>query len=225
MESATTRELAAALKVIASRLPIPQGGAERAIDEAKAKINAATSDKVLTMALPHHFRSDVAEYLKTYRVEVEALASARSMLSKLRKHKHAKTYPASLNSLKPPTIQFSRAFINAPVAERHRGVYSIAAGANGTVFEQSVEQATKALRDEVLKCWTSEKDKEVTFLESKASVATAISNLEGVVHTKHAQLKARYDYLIGTASYNGVIRDIDAYAAITHALATTIITK
>ncbi len=91
MESATTRELAAALKVIASRLPIPQGGAERAIDEAKAKINAATSDKVLTMALPHHFQSDVAEYLKTYRIEVEALASARSMASKLRKHRHAKT--------------------------------------------------------------------------------------------------------------------------------------
>src|SRR5258706_13063896 len=128
MESATTRELAAGLKVIASHLPIPRGGAKQAIDDAKAKINAATSDKVLTLALPHHFQSDVAEYLKTYRIEVEALASARSMVSKLRKHRHSTTYPASLNSIKAPSIQFSCAFVNSPTIEGHRGAYSITAG-------------------------------------------------------------------------------------------------
>src|SRR5258706_550941 len=110
-------------------------------------------------ALPHQFQSDVREYLKTYRVEVEALASARSMLSKLRKHKHAKSYPAALNSIKSPSIQFSRAFVNSPTTEGHRGTYSIASGTALVVFEQSVDQAVKAFKDEVLKCWTSEKDK------------------------------------------------------------------
>src|SRR5258706_491981 len=224
MESATTRELAKALRDLASRLPVPMGSVERAIDEAKAKINATTFEAGLVAALPHQFQSDVHEYLKTYRVEVESLASARSMLSKLRKHKHAKSYPAALNSIKSPSIQFTCAFVNSPTTEGHRGAYSIASR-TPTVFELSVDTAVKAFKDEVLKCWTSEKDKEVTFLESKASVATATSNLEGVVHAKHAQLKARYDYLIGSASYDGVLRDVDAFAAISHALSATIITK
>src|SRR5258706_14180235 len=43
MESATTRELAAALKVIASHLPIPRYDAEQAIDKSKTKINAVSS--------------------------------------------------------------------------------------------------------------------------------------------------------------------------------------
>ncbi len=218
MESATTRELAKALRDIAAHLPIPQGGAEWVIDEAKAKINAATSDTGLTFALPHQFQSDVCEYLKTYRIEVEALASARSMLSKLRKHKHAKSYPMALNSIKSPSIQFTRAFVNSLTTEGHCGAYNIASGTGTSAFEQAVDQAVKALKDEVLKCWTSEKDREVTYLESKASVATATANLEGVVHTKHAQLKARYDYLIGTPSYDGVLRDVDAFAAISHTL-------
>src|SRR5258706_2469113 len=146
-------------------------------------------------------------------LEVEALASARSMLSKLRKHKHAKSYPAALNSIKSPSIQFSHAFVNSPTTEGHHGTYSIASGTALVVFEQSVDQAVKAFKDEVLKCWTSEKDKEVAFLESKASVATATSNLEGDVHAKHTQLKARYEYLSGSTSYDGVIRDVDAFAA------------
>src|SRR6267154_2964516 len=38
MESATTRDLTRALKDIAARLPVPSGKAERAVEEAKAKI-------------------------------------------------------------------------------------------------------------------------------------------------------------------------------------------
>src|SRR5258706_836978 len=223
--SATTRELAKALRDLASCLPVPMGSAKWAIDEAKAKINATTFEAGLVAALPHQFQSDIREYLKTYCVEVESLASAHSMLSKLRKHKHAKLYPAALNSIKSSSIQFLHAFVNSLTTEGHCGAYSITSGSQMAVFELSMDSAIKAFKDEVLKCWTSEKDKEVTFLESKASVATATSNLEGVMHAKHVQLKACYDYLIGTSSYDSVMRDVDAFAAILHALSATIITK
>src|SRR5882757_6788292 len=225
MESATTRDLARALKDIAARLPVPSGAAERAVDEARAKINAATSDGGVVLALPHQFRSDALEYLKRYHSEVESLAKARSSLTKLRKHASAKTYPASLSSIKSPAIQFSHAFINAPAVEGNRGAYSIAAGSAPSVFEQAVDVAVKALKDEVLKRWISEKSKEVTFLERKASAAEAINAFELVVATKHTQLKARWDYLLGTDSYDQIIGDIDAHAAMSHALAQSIITK
>ena len=226
MESASTREIAKALRDLAARLPVPRDGVERVVDEAKAKIHAATSDSGIVVALPHQFQSDVREYLKGYRAEVEALASARSSLSKLRKHRHAKSYPAALNSLKTPSIQFSRAFINAPATEGHRGAYSIAAGTNETVFEQAVDRAVKALKDEVLKRWVSEKEREVTFLESKGSAARAITNLEEVVHAKLIQLRARWDYLVpGTPAHTSMVQDTEAHAAISHALSATIITR
>src|SRR5882757_244029 len=97
---------------------------ERAVDDAKVKIGAATSDSGVVMALPTQFHSDVLEYLKRYHSEVESLAKSCSSLSKLRKHCSNKTYPASLSSIKSPSIQFSHAFTNALVAEGHRGAYS-----------------------------------------------------------------------------------------------------
>ena len=225
MESATERELARALRDIAARLPVPTDRVGVAVDEAKGKINAATSDSAVVQALPHQFQSNVRDFLKGYRAEVEMLASARSSLTKLRKHKHARTYPAALNSIKSPVIQFSRAFSNAPAEDRVRGEYSITPGTNETTFESAVDASIKWIKDEVLKRWVTEKSEEVTFLEHKASVPTAVANLEEVVRAKHTQLKARYDYLVGSASYDNVISDVDAFAAMSHALAMTIITK
>src|SRR5258706_4672504 len=225
MESATTRDIAKALKDIAARLPVPLGGVERVVDEAKAKLAAATSDVGIVTVFPHQFQSDVREYLRGYCTEVEALASARSSLSKLRKHRHAKSYPAALNSIKVPSIQFLRAFVNAPATEGHRGSYNTASGTGRVLFEPTVESAVKAMKDEVLKNWTSKKDKEVTFLERKASVATALAGLEDVVHAKHTQLVARYDYLDGTSAHDNVVVDVNAAAAISLALAMTVITK
>ena len=82
-----------------------------------------------------------------------------------------------------------------------------------------------ALKKEVLAQWVTEKDREVAFLERKASVATAVTELEEVVSKKHVQLKARYDYLQDSPAYDNVIRDVDSYGAISHALTMTIITK
>src|SRR5258706_3671200 len=167
MESSTTRDLARALKDIAARLPVPRDELERAVDEARAKINAATSEGGVVLALPHQFRSDVLEYLKRYHSEVESLAKARSSLSKLRKHISNKTYPASLSSIKSPSIQFSHAFTNAPTAEGHRGTYSIAAGSAAATFQQAVEGAVKGLKNEGLKRWLSEKAPATPYLEQK----------------------------------------------------------
>ena len=153
------------------------------------------------------------------------LASVRSSLSKLRKHHHAKSYPVALNSIKVPSIQFSRAFLNAPATEGHCGTYNTASGTGRVLFEPAVESAVKAMKDEVLKNWTSEKDKEVTFLERKASVATTLASLKDVVHAKHKQLVARYDYLDRMSTHDTVVVDVNAAAAISLALAMMVITK
>jgi len=71
MESATTRDIAKALKDIAARLPVPMGSVERVIDEGKAKLAAATSDSGIVTVFPHQFQSDMREYLRGYRAEVE----------------------------------------------------------------------------------------------------------------------------------------------------------
>src|SRR5258706_2994962 len=224
MESATTREVTFALRVLKARLT-DRKFVERAVDEAKAKFGAATSDDAIVSALPNSFKSDVREYVKSYRSEVEALASARSSVSKLRKHRIAKTYPLSLNSIKPPSIQFSRAFVNAPTTDGHRRAYNNAAGGS-VVFEQSVESAVKALKEGILSKWIREKDKEVTFLESKASVSKAISSLEGVVQTKFVQLRARYDYLSAhPIELERAMVDVNSAAITSLALAASVITK
>ena len=225
MESATNRDLTRALCDLAARLPVPWDSVGRAVDEAKVKINAATSESAVLAALPHQFQSDVCEFVKSYRADVETLASSRSSLTKLRRHKNAKTFPTSLNSIKAPSIQFSQAFVNAPADVRTRMQYSIAPGTNESTFEMAVESATKWLKNEVLKRWVTEKSEEVTFLEHKASVPTAVTKLEEVVTAKHAQLKACYDYLVGSDSYDKVIGDVDALAAMVHASAMTIVTK
>ena len=225
MESATERELRQTLQDIRARLPLALGKVERAVDEAKAKIDAATLDGAVAAALPTQFQSDVREFLRGYRAQVETLASAQSTLAKLRKHRHAQTFPTSMNSIKAPAIQFSRAFVNAPADEGVRGSYNLTPGATNAVFETAVEKAVTALKKEVLAQWVTEKDKEVSFLERKASAATAVTEFEEVVKKKHEQLKARWDYLQSSHAYDSVIRDVDSYAAISHALAMTIITK
>jgi len=89
----------------------------------------------------------------------------------------------------------------------------------------TLKSAIKAMKDEVLKNWMSKKDKEVTFFEHKASVATALASLEDVVHAKHMQLVACYDYLDRTSAHDTVVVGINAAAAISLALAMTVITK
>ena len=62
-------------------------------------------------------------------------------------------------------------------------------------------------------------------MEWKASVATAVTKLKGVVSKKHVQLKTCYDYLQDSPAYDNVICDVNLYSAISHALTMTIITK
>ena len=225
METATEKELRRTLQDICARLPLPMGKVERAVDKAKAKIDAATSELAVTVALPSQFQSDVREFLWGYCGEVEMLASAQSILAKLRKHVHSKMYPMSMNSIKAPSIQFSQAFVNTLADDGVHGTYNLTPGAQNAVFELAMEKALKALKDEVLKQWVAKKAKEVKFLEGKASIASAITQLEEVCEKKHQQLKARYDYLQDSPAYDNVICDVDAYGAISHALAMTIITK
>jgi len=225
MESTTERELCRTLNDIRARLPLPMGKVEKAVDEAKAKIHATSSQDGIVSALHSQFQPDVREYLKGYKHEVEVLAVARSTQTKLHKHRVAKTFPTSMNSIKAPSIQFSGAFINAPADDGVRGSYKLAPEAEHSNFELSVERAIRHVKEKILEDWISEKDREVDFLERKASVAATVTQLQEVVTKKHGQLKGRYDYLQGSPTYNDVIRDVDSFAAMTHALAMTIITK
>jgi hypothetical protein len=100
---------------------------------------------------PHDYQTDVREYLQRYRSEVESLANARSSLEKLRKHRTQRTYPPALNSIKTPSIQFSRTFLNAPSEDRIRGSYSTPAGAPGTFSDVVAAQVTW-VKAQVLRC-------------------------------------------------------------------------
>ena len=130
---------------------------EKAVDEAKAKIDAATTDGGIAAALPTQFQLDAHEYLRRYCAQVEVLAGAQSIVTKLRKHKKDKTFPVSINSIKAPCIQFSQAFINAPADEGHCRSYNLMPGAGNSILETAVDCAVKHLREEVLKKWIAEK--------------------------------------------------------------------
>ena len=225
MESATERELQQTLQDIRACLPLALGKVEQAVDEAKAKIDTATLDSAVAAALPTQFQSDVHEFLQGYRTQVEMLVSAWSTAAKLCKHRHAQMFPMSMNSIKAPSIQFSCAFVNALADEGVHGSYNLTPRATNAVFELAVEKAVTALKKEVLAQWVTKKDKEVAFLEQKASVATALTKLEEVMMKKHKQLKAHWDYLQMSPMYDSVIHNVDSYGAISHALAMTIVTK
>ena len=222
MESASNRDLVKAICALAACLP-ERGHAKESVDTRRTKIDAATSDGGVVMAFPPDFQSDIHEWIRSYRGEVETLANARSLLTKLHKHVSAKTFPMSLSSIKVPSIQFSRAFLSAPAQDADRGTYITASGPVG--FEPYVSAAVQALKEGVLKDWVSEKTWEVAFLECRASAAQAITRFEGVVHDKHTQLKAHYDYLQCDACYLKIIKGIELKGAVSHALALAVVTR
>jgi len=218
MESASSRDLTRAIKDLATCFPPPRDAAERRIDECKVKIDAATSDGAIADVFGSDYHGDVRDYLKQYRTEVETLAQVRSMLDKLRKHRVSKTFPVLMNSIKVPSIQFSRAFLNAPAEESKRGSYN-APNDCSVGFELVVSTRISWVKEKVLADWISKKEIEVTFLEGKASVVKSIIQFEQVVDSCHASLKAHYDYLIGQPQYNDLICDVEYQAAVGFSLA------
>jgi len=124
MESASSRDLAHAIKDLVTCFPPSRDAAERCVDECKGKIDAATSDGAIPNVFSSDYHSDVHDYLEQYHAEVETLAQAHSMLDKLRKHQVSKTFPVSMNSIKVPLIQFSHSFLNALAEESLRGSYT-----------------------------------------------------------------------------------------------------
>jgi len=224
MESASSRDLTRTIKDLATRFPPPRDAAERRIDECKVKIDAATSDGVIADTFGSDYHGDMRDYLKQYRAEVETLAQARSMLDKLRKHRVSKTFPVSMNSVKVPTIQFSCAFLTAPVEESHRGSYA-APQDRPVGFELVVSARIAWVKEKVLADWISEKEIEVTFLEGKASAVKSIVQFEQVVDSRHASLKAWYDYLIGQLRYNDLICDVEYQVTVRFALVSSVVSK
>ena len=73
--------------------------------------------------LTKDYQSDIRQFFNSYRSKVEALANARSSLEKLHKHEASKTFPASINSIKCPSIQFSCGFSMGPIKQTLRCSY------------------------------------------------------------------------------------------------------
>jgi len=224
MESASSRDLAHVIKDLVTCFPPPRDAAEQRVDECKGKIDTATSDGAIANVFSSDYRSDVRDYLKQYRAKVETLAQARSMLDKLCKHRVSKTFPVSMNSIKVPSIQFSCSFLNALAEESKRGSYA-APNDRPVGFESVVSSCVTWLKEKVLANWISEKEIEVIYLEGKASAVKSIVQFEQVVDSRHASLKARYDYLIGQPWYDDLIRDVEYQAAVGFSLASSVISK
>ena len=224
IDPSTERDLAAAIKALSARLPVARSVAEQRVEEAKAKVDAATSDGAVISAFPRDYQTEVCEFLSGYRSRVEDLAVQRSALGKLEKHKSNKTFPASINSIKVPTIQFMSTFLTAPQEDADRGRF-LTLGKRTVGFEAYMGAQISWVKEEILKNWIVEKRREVTFLECKSSAGDAILQFEKAMATKHASLKARYDYLKGQPRYDDLVGDVNLWGVCSHALATSVIGK
>jgi len=224
MESASSWDLTRAIKDLVTCFPPPRDAAERRVNECKVKIDAATLDGTIADVFGSDYRGDVRNYLKQYRTEVETLAQAHSMLDKLRKHRVSKTFPVSMNSIKVPSIQFSRAFLNAPAEESKSGSYN-APNDRSVGFESVVSTCISWVKEKVLADWISKTEIKVTFLEGKALAVKSIVQFKQVVDSRHVSLKAHYDYLIGQLRYNDLIRDVEYQAAVGFSLASLVVSK
>ena len=233
-EAPTTmdRDLAKAIKALTAQL----GGqtcdcAAMRCDELKASIDTATSDGAVISLLAKDYQSNLWEFFNSYRSEVEALANAHSSLEKLHKHEASKTFLASINSIKCPSIQFSHGFSMGPIKQTLRRSYP----ASGTeaqppatrnlLFHSWLDHQVNWLKTQILTNLVVEKRDEVTYLETKASAVQAITRFEEAVDKRHESLKARYDYLIRQPRYLELVADVNFQGAIIHSLASCIITK
>ena len=188
IDPSTERDLAVAIKALSARLLVVRSVAEQRVEEAKAKVDAATSDGMVIAAFPRDYQTEVREFLSGYRSRVEDLAVQRSALGKLEKHKSNKTFPASINSVKVPTIQFTSTFLTAPQEDADRGRY-YTLGKRTVGFEAYMGAQITWVKEEILKNWIAEKRREVTFLERKSSAGDAILQFEKAMSTKHPHLR------------------------------------
>jgi hypothetical protein len=131
----------------------------------------------------------------------------------------------SLNSIQIPTIQFSHVFLHSPTEEHAMGCYAAPNGNLGQ-FETTMCAQVVWVKEQILKNWISEKEKEVTFLEGRASAVRAISQFEKVASTHHASLKAHATITSsGNRGMMNSVRDVDFEGVCMHSLASTLIAK
>jgi len=225
MDVGNEQALANAIHALMAKISgLTRDKAETWCDEAKGKIDAATLDSAIVAALLRDFQSDICDFLNGYCTQVETLASAHSSLEKLCKHRSAKTFPMSLNSIKVLLTQFSHAYLQAPEADANWGRYALPQGGSA-VFAMYIEKQVQHLKSEILKNWVSEKEQEVHFLESWALAIIATGQFEEVVDARHASLKAWYNHLDRQPRYCKIIRDVDFMGVVSHSLASGVIAK
>ena len=189
--------------------------------ELKAKIDSATSDAAIVQVFHQDWRAEVRDFVFKYRDQVDRLAASRSALARLRKHKANKSFPTALNRINIPVIQFAQAFAESPISAGFRGNY-VGGGGTGTL-ETVNRLRVVALKEQVLKDWISEKEREIRFLERGGSAVDALSRYEEVMKDRGMSLKARYDYLSGRSRYRELVRDIEFQLVLFLSLASTVV--
>ena len=225
MDIGNEQALANAIHTLTAKISgLTRDKAEMHCDEAKGKIDATTLDSMIIAAFPCNFQSDIHDFLNGYHTQVETLTSAHSSLEKLQKHRSAKTFPMSLNSIKVPLAQFSCVYLQALEADANWGRYALPQGSS-VVFAMYVEKQVQHLKSEILKNWVSEKEQEVCFQESQALAVSAIGQFEEVVDVRHTSLKAWYNHLDGQPWYHKIIHDVDFMGVVSCLLVSGVIAK
>src|SRR5258708_6701296 len=227
LEEALDTETTVALALTRMRFKVPhvdRSSLAARVTDVKSFIEISTSEAAILGCVPQDFKSEVRDFLKRYRDQVEGLASCRSFHRRLQKHKANRSYPNVLNSLKVPAIQFSRPFLDAPMEDMARGVYDNPRGGRGS-FEQVTESAVRLLKDQTLERWIKEKGRELEFLSQKASAADAVIQLEGAIEQCLAEISVRWDYLKGKPCYGELVSQVQFAGACMFIVASTIVAK
>jgi hypothetical protein len=216
--------IAAALSRLTPRLKVKAKSITARVRDLKAKIETATSDATIAGLCPADFKAEIHDFLKRYRDQVEQLAACRSYYRRLQQHRTNKSFPTALNSLKAPTIQFSRPFLSAPAELKARGVYNNPRGGTGN-FEQVTESGVRLLKEQVLKQWIDEKKHELAFLTEQASAVGATVMLESTIEQRLTEMLARWDYLTGNPRAGELIAQVEFSGAVMFVVASTIVAK
>jgi hypothetical protein len=216
--------IAAALSRLTPRLKVKAKSITARVRDLKAKIETATSDAAIAGLCPADFKAEIHDFLKRYRDQVEQLAACQSYYRRLQQHRTNKSFPTALNSLKAPTIQFSRPFLSAPAELKARGVYNNPRGGTGN-FEQVTESGVRLLKEQVLKQWIDEKKRELAFLTEQASAVGATVMLESTIEQRLTEMLARWDYLTGNPRAGELIAQVEFSGAVMFVVASTIVAK
>ena len=193
--SSAARDAEAAARRAAEALENLHSPADLAVRALVDKIDACSAVSDVYGHIPIDFRGCVMDFTRKYHEDVLRLGAVATHYAKLVQHQANGTYPTAIHSIREPKIQWSKEFMAAPQSSRRNFAVTGAPNARDFVgFSESIQMGVTALKDEILKSWIAEKQKELTLFQKEASAETGSINLRKVLDERMSDLRSRFTY-------------------------------